>query len=185
MTHLLIPVEAARMPKVKPDKLYRMQNHTFETDNMDLIWNAVITTLYDSDFVIEDIDKGLGHIRAVKTFKSHYVDKKRIAGWSTVLLAAGAYTAFSYGTTAYTMYEPSRRIANEMRNKTMVIDSNVNIEKTADNKINVKFVLVNKILQNADGFSFNTMAPVRIIRIYKPHVYNEFFNQVESNLNLL
>lgn len=178
------PVQASKMPKVKPGMLYDMQNRTFDTSNAEQVWNAVVTTLYDSDFLIEDIDKDLGHIRAVKTFKSHYVSKKRIAGWSTVLLAAGAYTAFSYGATAYTMYEPTRRIANEMRDKTILVDINVNISKTKDNKISVKFIPVEKILQNADGFSFNQSAPIRIIRIYKPKIYDEFFNQVEKNINL-
>lgn len=173
---------ASKMQKVKPDKLYAMQNRTFQINNTDEIWNAVITTLYDSDFIIEDIDKDLGHIRAIKTFKSHYINKKRIAGWSVVLAAATAYTVFSYGSTAYCMYSPTRRIANEMRDKTIVVDTNINIEQIDKDKTNVKFVLIEKILQNADGFSFNTMAPVRIIRIYKPETYNEFFNQVENNL---
>lgn len=180
----LMPAQASRMPKVKPAKLSEMQNRTFETTNTELVWNSVITTLYDSDFIIEEMDKDLGHIRAVKTFKARYTNKKRIAGWTTVLLAAGAYTVFSYGSSAYTMYEPSRRIANEMRDKTMVVDTNINIE-TKDNKTNVKFVLVEKILQNADGFSFNQAAPMRIIRIYKPQIYNEFFKQVEANMSLL
>lgn len=175
-------VNASHMPKIKPDKLYEMQNRTFQTGNSDYIWNAVITTLYDNDFIIEDIDKDLGHIRAIKTFKSHYINKKRVAGWSAVLAAATAYTVFSYGSTAYYMYSPTRRIANEMRDKTIVIDTNINIEQIEKDKTNVKFVLIKKILQNADGFSFNTMAPVRIIRIYKPETYNEFFNQVEYNL---
>ena len=179
----LSAANASRMPKIKPDKLYEMQNRTFQNYSSDDIWNAVITTLYDSDFIIEDIDKDLGHIRAIKTFKSHYISKKRVAGWSVVLAAATAYTVFSYGSTAYCMYSPTRRIANEMRDKTIVIDTNINIEQIEQNKINVKFVLVEKILQNADGFSFNTMAPIRIIRIYKPETYNEFFNQVENNLN--
>ena len=181
----LQPVQASAMPKVKPEKLYQMQNRIFETNDVNLVWNSVITTLYDSDFIIEDIDKDLGHIRAIKTFKSHYITKKRVAGWSVVLAAATAYTVFSYGASAYCMYSPSRRIANEMRDKTVVIDANVNIEKLSDNKTNVKFILAEKFLQNADGFSFNQMAPIRVIRIYKPNVYNEFFNQVESNMNLL
>jgi hypothetical protein len=181
-TTFQLPANAVKMVKVKPEKLYEMQNRTFQTDNIDDLWNAVITTLYDSDFIIEDIDKDLGHIRAIKTYKSHYINKKRIAGWSAVLAAATAYTVFSYGSTAYCMYSPTRRIANEMRDKTIVIDTNINIEKLENDKTNVKFVLVEKILQNADGFSFNSMAPVRIIRIYTPETYNEFFNQVENNL---
>ena len=181
----LQPVNASVMPKVKPEKLYQMQNRVFETGDTDQVWNAVVTTLYDSDFIIEDMDKKLGHIRAIKTFKTHYVSKKRLAGWSAVLAVATAYTVFSYGASAYCMYSPTRRIANEMRDKTVVIDANVNIEKYSENKTNVKFVLVEKFLQNADGFSFNQMAPMRVIRIYKPNTYNEFFNQVENNINLL
>ncbi len=180
-----LPAKARQMPKIKPEKLYQMQNHVYDTSDYDMVWNSAIGVLYDNNFIVEDIDKTLGYIKATKTFKSKLTSKKRVAGWSAVLAAASAYTVFSYGATAYSMYSPTRRIANEMRDKTVQIKANVNIEKINENQTKVKFVLVEKFLQNADGFSFNTMAPVKILRIYKPYVYEEFFKQIENNISAL
>lgn len=182
LSSIIQPIQAKSMPKVKHEKFLAMQHHIYDTENYDAVWNSAIAVLYDSDFIIEDIDKDLGHIKAVKTLKARLINKKRIAGWSTALAVAGAYTVFSYGSTAYYMYSPTRRIANELRDKTLQINVNVNIEKINENQIQVRFLPVEKYLQNADGFSFNTMAPIKIIRIYKPDVYNEFFKQIENNM---
>ena len=62
-----MPVQASKMPKVKPEKLYVMQNQIFETGDTELVWRAVISTLYDSDFLIEDIDM---HI--ISPINQHY-----------------------------------------------------------------------------------------------------------------
>jgi len=168
--------------KISAEKLKNMQTYCYDTNDSQKVMNAVITTLHDSDFEIQDYDAELGFIRAKKIFKAHYVSKKRIAGWGAVLTFATAYTVFSYGATAYTMYSPSRRIASEMKDKTIVVDTNIFVTSTQDNKTQVRFIPVEKILQNADGFSFMQSAPMRIIRIYKPEIYNEFFIQTKNNL---
>lgn len=175
-------VFAVRMKKIEPQVLNELQTYFFDTNDVEAVEKSVISTLYDSDFVIEGYEKDIGFIFARKTFKAHYVNKKRVLGWSMVLAAAGAYTAFSYGANAYYMYSPSRRVMAEMKDKTIVVDANVFIDKVADNRVRVRFLPVEKILQNADGFSFVTAAPVRVIRIYRPDVYNEFFAQVNKNL---
>lgn len=177
-------VSAVKMKKVSPENLLQMQSYTYETNNVGLVTKSVIATLQDSDFIIEDMDILLGHIRARKTFKARYTNKKRVLGWSAVLVAAGAYTAFSYGAAAYSMYSPSRRVMAEMKDKTIVVDANVFIDRIDKNKVQVRFLPVEKILQNADGFSFVTSAPVRVIRIYDSKVYNEFFAQVEQNMRI-
>ena len=51
-------------------------------------------------------------------------------------------------------------------------------------KTKVRFVLVEKVLQNADGYSYVKSAPARIIRIYKPEVYQEFFAQLDKSIFL-
>lgn len=175
--------QALRMPKVSSEKLSEMQTYYFDTPNTQEVMNATIATLQDSDFEIQEYEPELGFIRAKKTFKARYSNKKRIAGWSAVLAVATAYTVFSYGANAYSMYSPSRRIANEMKDKTIVVDANIFIENTTDKKTKVRFIAVEKILQNADGFSFVKSAPMRVIRIYKPNVYKEFFAQTEMKLN--
>ena len=174
---------AERMPKVKPEVHKQMQEYYFNTKDTSRVMQAVISTLQDSDFVISEYEPDIGFIYAQKTFKGHYVNKKRVAGWSTVFALATAYTVFSYGATAASMYSPSRRVATEMKDKNMVVDTNVFVESTSDGRTKVRFIPVEKILQNADGFSFMTSAPMRIIRIYRPEVYQEFFAQVSANLN--
>ena len=170
------------MPKVKKQVLYDMQTRYFDCSDAKSVMNAVLATLYDSDYSIEDFNTELGLIRVTKTLKASYTSKKRVAGWSVVLAAATAYTVFSYGAAAASMYSPTRRIATEMKDKTVVIDANVYISQIDENKYKVKFIPVEKVLQNADGFAFNQMAPVKVIRIYRLEPYDEFFSQVEAKL---
>ena len=174
--------QARIMPKISKEALFEMQTAYFDTSDTKYVMNAVIETLNDSDYSIEDYCEELGLIRAKKILKAAYSNKKRIAGWSVVLAAATAYTVFSYGATAASMYSPSRRIATELKDKTVVIDVNVFVERIDKNKIKITFIPVEKVLQNADGFAFNQMAPIKIIRIYKPHAYKEFFTQIEKKL---
>lgn len=174
-------VSAKLMPKTSKEVLTQRQTEYYDTDTKSVM-NAVVATLYDNDYIIEDYDETLGFIRAKKTLKAAYTNKKRVAGWSVALAAATAYTVFSYGSTAATMYSPSRRIAAELKDKTVVIDANVYINKIGENKTEVRFLPVEKVLQNADGFAFNQMAPLKVIRIYKAYPYKEFFSQVENNL---
>lgn len=174
--------QAKLMPKISKDDLYNMQTYYIESNDIKSVMNAVIEALYNSDYSVEDFNSELGVIRAKKMLKASYISKKRIAGWSVVLAAATAYTVFSYGSTAASMYSPSRRIATELKDKTVIIDANVFVEQIDKNKIKIKFIPVEKVLQNADGFAFNQMAPIKVIRIYKPNAYKEFFAQVENNL---
>ena len=174
--------QAKLMPKISKDDLYNMQTYYIESNDIKSVMNAIIEALYNSDYSVEDFNSELGVIRAKKMLKASYISKKRIAGWSVVLAAATAYTVFSYGSTAASMYSPSRRIATELKDKTVIIDANVFVEQIDKNKIKVKFIPVEKVLQNADGFAFNQMAPIKVIRIYKPNAYKEFFAQVENNL---
>ena len=181
---ILLPLEACavRMPKVSAQKRTDMQTRYYNTSDTQAVLKAAIETLQNSDFVIQDINTDYGYICARKTFKGNYVSKGRVLGWSTVFAAATAYTVFSYGSTAYYMYSPSRRVLNEMRKKNMVVDTNVFVEPMPDGTTKVRFLAVEKILQNADGFSFMKAAPMRVIRIYRPEVYNEFFSQINESL---
>lgn len=174
--------QAKIMPKISKDKMEQMQSFYYETNDVKSVMKAALETLYNSDYTIEDCDEDLGIIRARKVLKASYTNKKRVAGWSVVLAAATAYTVFSYGATAATMYSPTRRIATEMKDKTVIIDVNVLVQQQDNNRIKVSFLPVEKVLQNADGFAFNQMAPIKIIRIYKPNSYKEFFNQLTENL---
>lgn len=175
-------VYARTMPKIKKTELCDMQTRYINSKDAKSVVSAVLATLYDSDYTIDDYDEELGLIRASKTLKASYTSKKRVAGWSVVLAAATAYTVFSYGATAASMYSPSRRIATEFKDKTVVIDANVYVWQVDKNSVKIKFIPVEKVLQNADGFAFTKMAPLKVIRIYRPEPYDEFFAQVESKL---
>lgn len=80
------------------------------------------------------------------------------------------------------MVDPTRQISNEIHQKTVVVDSNVNVENFGKNKTKVRFVLVQKVLLNADGYSYVKSAPTRILRVYNPKVYQEFFKQLDKSI---
>jgi len=175
-------VMAKRIKKMTQLELRDMETRFFDTSDTQRVMKAAINTLQDSGFVVQEIEPELGYLRARKTFKGHYVNKGRVVGWSLYLGLMTAYTVFSYGTAASTMIDPARRVSNELRDKTIVVDSNVNVEKFGNDKTKVRFVLVEKVLQNADGYSFVKSAPMRIIRIYSPEVYQEFFAQMDKSI---
>lgn len=159
-----------------------VETHFYETSDVDRVMKAAVNTLQDSGFVIQEIEPELGYLRARKVFKKRYVNKARVTGNSLWLALMTTYTVFSYGATAYYMAAPAMNISNELHDKTVVVDSNVNVEKFGKNKTKVRFVLVQKVLQNADGYSFVKSAPTRVIRIYSPQIYQEFFAQLDKSI---
>lgn len=160
----------------------QIQTHIFKSVSKNAVMNSVVRVLSDSDFMVQDYQPELGFISARKVYKQHYVNKGRLALNSLYLGAVTAYTVFSYGATAASMYDPSRKIANELKNKTVVVDVNINIEQFGKNKVRVRFVPIKKILQNADGYSFTKPATLRVIRLYDKNLYDEFFKQVEEGV---
>ena len=143
---------------------------------------AVATTLQDSDFIIQEFDPELGFIRAKKYYKKKYLNKKRVAGESLKLAALSTYAVFTYGSTAYYVSDPTRRLSNEFHDKTVVVDTNISVEPTDENKTKVRFMFIQKVLQNADGYSFVKSTPTKILRTYEPEIYQEFFTQLNNNI---
>ena len=143
---------------------------------------AVATTLQDSDFIIQEFDPELGFIRAKKYYKKKYLNKKRVAGESLKLAALSTYAVFTYGSTAYYVSDPTRRLSNEFHDKTVVVDTNISVEPTNDNKTKVRFMFIQKVLQNADGYSFVKSTPTKILRTYEPEIYQEFFTHLNNNI---
>jgi hypothetical protein len=165
----------------------QLERREFETRFLDTgdasrVMRAAVNTLEDSGFVIQEIEPELGYIRAQKTYKKRYINKARLAGQSCSLAFFTAYAVFSYGTTASYMYDPMQKISNEMHEKTIVVDSNVNVEKFGKNKTKVRLVLVQKVLRNADGYSYVKSSPMKIIHVYNPKVYQEFFAQLDNSV---
>lgn len=171
--------------KVKPlSQLQRreVETHFFDTSDTERVMKAAVNTLQDSGFVIQEIEPKLGYLRARKDFKKRYINKGRAVGYSFLVAAFTTLAVFTYGTTAYNIADPAIRLGNEFKDKTVVVDSNVDIERFGKNKTKVRFVLVQKVLQNADGYSFVKSAPTRVIRIYDPEIYQEFFAQLDKSI---
>ena len=158
------------------------QTHVYPTSDTLKVMKAVANTLQDSDFMVEEFEPEIGFIRARKIYKQRYINKGRLAGQSMLWAMATSYAVFTWGSTAAYMYSPTRKIADELHEKNSVIDTNVIVENYGKNKTKVRLVLVQKILQNAEGFSYTKSATLRAIRIYNPKVYDEFFNQVGEKL---
>ena len=159
-----------------------IETQIFETTDTQKVLLAIATTLQDSDFIIQEFEPELGYIRAKKYYKKKHLNKKRVAGESLKLAALSTYAVFTYGSTAYYVTDPTRRLSNEFHDKTIVVDTNITIEPTTDNKTKVRFVFLQKILQNADGYSFVKSAPTKILRTYEPEIYQEFFTQLSNNI---
>lgn len=163
-------------------ELRQAQTRIYETANTEKVLKAVANTLQDSDFIIQEIEPEIGYLRARKTFKKQYINKGRFAGQSFLLALFTSYAVFTWGSTAGYMYAPARKLTDELHQKNVIVDTNVNIEQFGKDKTKVRIVLVQKVLQNAEGFSYTKNAPLRAFRIYNSKVYEEFFNQLESHI---
>lgn len=173
---------AQRAKQMSQMELREMETHFYNTSDTTRVMKSAVNTLQDSGFVIQEIEPDIGYIRARKDFKERHVNHARVFGCSLWLAAVTAYAVFTYGATAYYMYQPTMNISNELKDKTVVVDSNVNVEKFGKNKTKVRFVFVEKVLLNADGYSYVKSAPTKIIRIYAPEVYQEFFAQLDKSI---
>lgn len=159
-----------------------IETQIFETSDTQRVMKAAINTLQDSGFVIQEIEPEIGYLRARKTYKMKFVNRGRVFGQSFVLASYIALAILSYGTTSYYVTDPSLKISNELHPKTVVVDSNVNIEPFGKDRTKVRFVLSQKILQNADGYSYVKSAPTRVIKVYDRNVYQEFFSQLDKSI---
>lgn len=172
------------LAKAKANKeLCLNQTRIFDTGDVKRVMVAAANTLQDSDFIIEELEPDLGYMRAKKNFKKRYLNKARFAGQSVLLAAATSYAVFTWGSTAAYTYAPARKLTDEIHPKNAVSDVNVNFEKFGKDKVRVRMTVVLKILQNAEGFSYSSNAPLRSFRIYDKNVYDEFFNQLGEKLN--
>lgn len=159
-----------------------VETHFYETSNTQRVMKAAINTLQDSGFVVQEIEPELGYLRARKTYKKRFINKGRLAGQSVMLGLFTAYAIFSYGSTAYYVVDPARKIGNEIHDKTVVVDTNVNVEPFGKNKTKVRIVFSQKVLLNADGYSYVKAAPTRVLKVFQPEVYQEFFAQLDKSL---
>lgn len=159
-----------------------IETHFYETADTQRVMKAAINTLQDSGYIVQEIEPELGYLRARKTYKKRFINKARLAGQSLVLAICTLDAISTYGSTAYHIVDPAMKISNEIHEKTVVIDTNVNVEQFGQNKTKVRIVFSQKVLLNADGYSYVKAAPTRVLKVFKPEIYQEFFAQLDKSL---
>lgn len=176
-----LPVNAKPFKKLSQLEIREIQTHTYPTSNSREVFKATINTLQDEGFTIINIEDKLGYIRAKKEFKGRRTDKKRVTGYSILLACYIAETVFTYGAYAPYIAIPVMRLKNELADKTVIIDTNANIEPFG-NQTRVRLTLVEKVLENADGYSYIKSSPRKVVRIYDPLIYQSFFDELDKSI---
>ena len=164
-------------------ELREIQTRYFETSNDKKVMKAVINTLQDNGFVIQNIEDEMGYITARKDFRAKRTDKGRVARISVEYAYFGTLTVLSFGALWPYLIIPSMHMKNEVSLHPVVVDANVTIDKIGK-QTKVRFSFVEKIMENADGYMFVKCAQRKVVRYYTQEIYQEFFNQVDKNLFL-
>lgn len=180
--NLTLPV-FAKKPMVAKSQLEvrEIQTHVYETDNTKEVFKAAINTLQDQGFSIITIEDEIGYIRAKREYNEVRIDKKRMTGYYFLLSYYIACTALTCGAEAPYMADAIMKISNEASPRTIIVDSNLNIEPFGK-KTKVRFTLIEKVLENADGYSYIKASPRQVIRIYNSAVYQSFFSAMDKNI---
>lgn len=158
-----------------------IQTHVYDTSDTNEVLKAAINTLQDEGYTILNIEDELGYIQAKKEFKEVRIDKRRMTGYGFLLAYYITLTALTYGLEAPILADAIKKINNERSPRTIVVNSNVNIEPYGK-KTKVRYTLIEKELENADGYSYIKSSPRKVIRIYNKLVYQEFFNELDKSI---
>ena len=173
-----------KVPSKTALQIRDVQTKYFDTKDTNKVTKAVINTLQDNGFIIQDIEPDLGYLKAKKEIKLKRTNKGRVSLYSTCIAIDTACLAMSFGANPAAILDitqNSLRIANEVAPHTVIFDSNVNIERVGK-KTKVRFTVIEKVLENADGYTTVKSSPRKVVRHYEPEIYQEFFNQVGKNL---
>jgi hypothetical protein len=177
-----LPVSARKIQVAKSQlEVREIQTHVYDTTDTQGVFKAAINTLQDEGYSILNIEDELGYIWAKKEFKAVRIDKKKMTGYGFLLAYYVACTVITYGMEAPYIYDAIKRINNERSPRTIVVNSNVTIEPYGK-KTKVRFTLVEKELENADGYSYIKSSPRKVIRIYAAPVYQEFFEEMGKSI---
>ncbi|HNW25383.1 MAG TPA: hypothetical protein PLG15_01375 [Candidatus Gastranaerophilaceae bacterium] len=180
--YCVLPVSAAKIKVAKSQlEVREIQTHIFDTNNINEVFKAAINTLQDEGYSILNIEDELGYIQARKEYKAVRIDKGRMTGYYFLLAEYIALTALTYGMEAPIMADAIRKISNERSPRTVVVDSNVTIEPYGK-KTKVRFTLIEKELENADGYSYIKSSPRKVLRIYTEPIYKEFFAEMDKSI---
>ncbi len=172
---------ASSFKKLSQLEIREVQTHIYDTSDKQQVFKATINALQDEGFSIVNIEDELGYIRAKKEFKGRRTDKKRVTIYSLQLAYAVACSVITYGAGSSYLIAPSMHLKNELADKTVIIDTNANIESFGK-QTKVRLTMVEKVLENADGYSYIKSSPRKVIRIYTPLVYQGFFNEIDKSI---
>lgn len=179
-----LPANAkAKTPKNNVFEIREVQTYYFDTPDTLKVMKAVVNTLQDNGFVIQDGEMDLGYLRAKKDFRAKRTDKGRVTVYSLEFAYYGVLAGFSFGITAPYLIIPIMHMKNELALHPVIIDSNVVFERVGK-RTKVRINIIEKILENADGYTMIKSSPRKVIRHYDAEMYQEFFNQVNKNLFL-
>lgn len=176
-----LPLSAKSFKYPMPFELRAMQTHIFPTNDTQQVFKATINTLQDNGFAIENVEGELGYIYARKEFKQKMTDKRRVTKDSFIVVGCLALTAATYGAFAPYLGFPIKAIQNETAPKTIITDVNASVLPD-ENGTKVRITMIEKVLENADGYSRLKSSPRKVIRIYNPLVYQEFFNELGKSI---
>lgn len=176
-----LPLSAKPYKKMSQLEIREVQTHVFPTSNTQEVFKATINTLQDEGFTITNVEDELGYIRAKREFKGRRTDKRRVTVYSAELAYMITLTALSYGVCAVYLTDPILHLKNELADKTVILDANANIEPYG-NQTRVRLTMIEKVLENADGYSYIKSSPRNVVRIYSPVVYKEFFGELDKSI---
>lgn len=162
-------------------EIREMQTRYFDTINEKQVIKAVINTLQDNGFIVQNIEEKMGYITARKDFRANRTDKGRIVRISSEYIFYGGLAICSFGACAPYLIIPTMHLKNELSLHPVVVDANVTIE-VVGKQTKVRFSFIEKIMENADGYMFIKSSPRKVVRHYEPEIYQEFFNQLDKNL---
>lgn len=172
---------ASPLKKLSQLEIRDVQTHIYDTSDKQQVFKATINTLQDEGFIVVNIEDELGYIRAKKEFKGRRTDKKRVTIYSLQLAYAIACSVVTYGAGSSYLIAPSMHLKNELADKTVIIDTNANIESFGK-QTKVRLTMIEKVLENADGYSYIKSSPRKVVRIYNPLVYKALFNEIDKSI---
>lgn len=167
-------------------EIRKIQTHFFDTANTNQVAKAIINTLQDNGFIIQNIEPELGYIRAKKEIKLKRTIRSRVVKYSFLQALDVTSLALSFGLdpqSAWNLYVHSMQLKNEVDPHTVIFDSNIDIQRIGK-RTKVRFSVIEKVLENGDGYTTVKSSPRKIARHYEPELYQEFFSQVDKNLFL-
>lgn len=176
-----LPVVAKTYKKMSQLEINEAQTHVYPTSNKEQVFKATINTLQDEGFTIINIEDELGYIRAKKEYKGRRTDKKRVTIYSLVLACDVACIVLAHGAGTSSLKDPILRLTNELADKTVVVDTNANIDSFGT-QTKVKLTMIEKVLYNADGYSYVKSSPRNVVRIYNPLIYHTFFEELDKSI---